>query len=299
MEKLAEKIKKEKVLVSDGAWGTMLFAKGLKHGECPESWNYTHRDDVKCIALDYIEAGAQLVKTNSFGANVFKLKNYQLEDKIVEINTLAAGNSREAVSDLAYVLGSVGPTGKFLMMGEVTFDELYESFKNQCIGLEEGGADAILIETISDLEETLCAVKAAKENTTCLVICTMTFEKGQNGEFHTMFGISPEAMVNALKEAGADMIGANCGNGFEGMIQITKEIRKIDSEIPVVIHANAGLPVYSDGKTIYPETPEDMAKLLPQLIDAGANIIGGCCGTSPAHIKAMANALKQKKFSIK
>jgi 5-methyltetrahydrofolate--homocysteine methyltransferase len=169
-------------------------------------------------------------------------------------------------------------------MEEVTEDELYQAFKDQAVALEAGGADAIVIETMTDLEEARIATKASKENTNCEVICTMTFDKTLNGEYRTMMGISPSEMVETLINSGASVIGANCGNGIADMIGIVKEIRQVNAKIPVLIHANAGMPHYCDGETTFPESPEDMAGRVKEIIEAGANIIGGCCGTTPDHI---------------
>jgi 5-methyltetrahydrofolate--homocysteine methyltransferase len=284
MGKLIQKIAKGKVLVSDGAWGTFLQKKGLTPGECPEVWNITRPDDVLDIAQSYIDAGADMIETNSFGGNRYKLKNYGLEHRVFELNKAAAEISRKAAGTDHLVLGSVGPTGKLLLMEEVTEDELYNAFKEQSEALEAGGADAIVIETMTDLEEARIAVKAAKENTACEVICTMTFDKILSGEFRTMMGISPTEMTEVLVEAGASVIGANCGNGIADMIGIVKEIRQVNSSIPILIHANAGLPHYCDGETTFPESPTDMASRVKEIIAAGATIIGGCCGTTPDHI---------------
>lgn len=283
MGKILEKIQQGKILVSDGAWGTFLQQKGLKTGECPEEWNLTHSDEVLDIARSYIEAGADMVETNSFGGTRFKLEKFGLADKVFELNKAAAEISRIAAGD-KFVLGSVGPTGKILLMGDVTEDELYEAFKEQAMGLEAGGADAIMIETMSDLDEARLAIRAAKENTSCEVFCTMTFEKTVTGEFRSMMGVSPTEMVQTLIDAGAELIGANCGNGIAGMVGIVEEIRKANPDIPILVHANAGMPVYQDGETVFPEKPEEMAALVPKIIAAGANIIGGCCGTTPEHI---------------
>ncbi len=283
MGKIIDQIKQGKTLVSDGAWGTFLQKKGMKPGECPEEWNLTHPDDVFDIAKSYIDAGADMIETNSFGGTVYKVEKYGLADKVFELNKAAAEISKKAAGD-KFVLGSVGPTGKILMMGEVSEEDLYNAFKEQVTGLEAGGADAIMIETMTDLDEARLAIKAAKENTRCEVFCTMTFEKTVNGEFRSMMGIAPTDMVNTLIEAGAELIGANCGNGIADMIGIVEEIRKANPEIPVLVHANAGMPVYKDGETVFPETPDEMAALVPKIISAGANAIGGCCGTTPGHI---------------
>jgi len=292
MRKIIQEIQKGRVLVSDGAWGTFLQKKGLQPGECPEEWNISRADDVFGIAQSYVDAGADMIETNSFGGNYFKLKNYGLESRVFEINKAAAEISRKSAGSDRFVLGSVGPTGKLLIMEEVTEDELYIAFKEQSIALEAGGADAIVIETMTDLEEARIAVKAAKENTSCEVICTMTFDKIIGGEYRTMMGISPTEMTESLVEAGAEIIGANCGNGIADMIGIVKEIRLVNATIPILIHANAGMPHYHDGETTFPESPNDMAARVKEIVEAGANIIGGCCGTTPDHICEVRNVVK-------
>ena len=293
MGKIIDQIKAGKVLVSDGAWGTFLHAKGLKAGECPELWNITHAEEVLDIAKGYIEAGSDMIETNSFGGSRFKLANYGLEDRVFELNKAASEISRRAAGPDKYVLGSIGPTGKILMMGEVSEDDLYNAFKEQSMALEAGGADAIMIETMTDLEEAIQAIKAAKENTKCEVFCTMTFDKTVNNDFRSMMGVSPTDMVNQIIDAGADLIGANCGNGIKDMVSIVKEIRKNNNEIPVLIHANAGMPIYQDGKTVFHETPDEMASVTKELLSAGANIVGGCCGTTPAHISKIVEVVRK------
>ncbi|MEI7502495.1 MAG: homocysteine S-methyltransferase family protein [Paludibacter sp.] len=289
---LLQLISEGKTLISDGAWGTFLQAKGLKSGECPEEWNITHPDAVLAIAQSYIDAGADTIETNSFGGNKFKLEGFGLENEVYTLNRKAAELSRQAAGEDKYVLGSIGPTGVILMMGELSEDDVYEAFKEQAIALYDGGADALVIETMTALDEAIIAVKACRENTPCEVICTMTFDYLQTGEYRTMMGVSPAEMVLALKEAGAHVVGANCSNGIEGMINITKEIRLADKNIPILIHANAGLPIFQDGKTIFPETPEMMAVFAKQLANVGANIIGGCCGTTPEHISKLVEVLR-------
>ncbi|MDP4208635.1 MAG: homocysteine S-methyltransferase family protein [Bacteroidota bacterium] len=288
MSNLLQKIKSGKILVSDGAWGTFLQKKGLQPGECPELWNIEHSPEVLDIAQSYVDAGADMIETNSFGANRFKLEHFGLSDRAFELNKAAAEISRKAAGPDRFVIGSVGPTGKILMMGDVTEEELYEAFKEQVQGLEAGGADAIVIETMSDLDEARIAIRAARENTQCEVMCTMTFAATPSGEYFTMMGVSPSQMVHELLDAGATIIGSNCGNGIAGMLHVVKEIRGVNPDIPVFIQANAGAPIYQNGETTFPETPVEMGAFVSQLIEAGANIIGGCCGTTPEHIREIA-----------
>jgi 5-methyltetrahydrofolate--homocysteine methyltransferase len=288
---ILDELKLGKVLLSDGAWGTFLQSKGLDPGECPEMWNITHRKDVKDIAEAYLIAGCDIIETNSFGGSRIKLSQYGFGDRVMEINQAAASISREIAGTDKHVAGSVGPTGKMLLMGDVTEEELYENFKEQSIALDKGGADIIIIETMTDLIEASLAVKAARENTKCTVIVTMTFSRDMKGEFFTMMGVSPAEMVISMKEAGAQIVGTNCGNGIRDMISIVSAIRAVDTNIPVIVQANAGLPEYIDGKTVFRESPEMMASFIPDLLNEGVNIIGGCCGTTPEHIREMGRAL--------
>ncbi|MDD2598422.1 MAG: homocysteine S-methyltransferase family protein [Kiritimatiellae bacterium] len=294
-QKLVDAVKGGRVLISDGAWGTFLQKKGLKPGECPELWSAERPAEVKEIARSYFAAGADMVQSNTFGASSFKLEHYNLETRAAELNTAAACLSAEAAVEAGgerWVIASVGPTGKMLLMGDVTEEELYAAFKEQVIALEKGGADAICVETMSALDEATLAVKAAKENTGCEVIATFTFEKTVHNNYRTMMGVSPEQAAAEMIAAGADIIGTNCGNGMERMVEIVKAMRSVAPEVPILVHANAGLPKNVDGVDQFPETPEDMARQVSGLIAAGANIIGGCCGTTPAHIQALKGALR-------
>lgn len=290
--KISEAVADGRTLVSDGAWGTFLQEKGLKPGECPELWCVERPDDVREIARSYFDAGADMVQTNSFGGSSFKLKHYGLADRAAEINEAAARISREAAGPERWVIGSVGPSGMILMMEDCTPEELYAAFREQAMALEKGGADAICIETLTDLEEAEQAITAAKENTSCEVICTYTFEKTVQGDYKTMMGVSPTQAAEAALGAGADIVGTNCGNGMERMVDIVREIRRAAPAAPILLHANAGLPRNVDGKDVFPETPRDMARWVGPVVEAGANIVGGCCGTTPAHIAALKAALK-------
>ncbi|HMN24298.1 MAG TPA: homocysteine S-methyltransferase family protein [Ignavibacteriaceae bacterium] len=292
MNKISELLKVGKLLTSDGAWGTYLFNKGLQTGSCPEEWNLTNDKAVLEIAQSYILAGADIISTNSFGANKFKLMQDYLEDKLSEICKSAAIISRTAAGADKIVAASIGQTGKFLIMGDVTKEELYNSFKQQAIAFQNGGADAVCVETFYDLDEAEQAIKAVKENTSLEIICTFTFDKTAAG-FNSLTGITPQQMTEKLIEFGADIIGANCGAGFEDMIDIVKKIREASAQIPIMIQANAGLPVIENNKLIYSETPEKIKEIIPKIIDAGVNIIGGCCGTTPDHIKVISEIIKE------
>jgi len=292
MHKITDEINKGRILTSDGAWGTYLFKKGLATGTCPEEWNLTHYEDVFDIAKSYILAGSDIISTNSFGSNYFKLMQYNLQEKLSEICQTSAEISRKAAGNDKMVMASIGPTGKFLIMGDVTEEELYDTFKMQSVAFEKGGADAVCIETFYALDEAEQAIKAVKENTSLEVICTFTFDKSGD-EFKTLMGVSPEQMTESLINYGADIIGANCGFGYEDMPKIVHSIRSISKSIPIIIQANAGLPVFENDQLIYSETPEKIRTIIPKIIEAGANIIGGCCGTTPEHIKVISKIVNE------
>ncbi len=285
--RIIDALKKGRILVADGAWGTALQARGLTGGECPELWNVEHPEIVLEVARSYIEAGSNLIETNTFGGNRYKLEYYGLGDRVAELNREGVRLSREAAGEDNWVIASIGPTGKMTVMGDVTEEDFYRVFKEQAVALEEGGADAAVIETMSALDEALAAVRAVKENTSLEIISTFTYEPTVQGDFKTMMGLGPKEAAMETVKAGADIVGANCGKGYEGMTKIIEEIRSVLPDIPIIIQANAGLPELVDGVSVFPATPGEMAEQNPYWIDAGVNIIGGCCGTTDAHIRAI------------
>ncbi len=287
---LLERLRREGPLVSDGATGTFLQQHGLEPGGCPEEFNASHPEVVKEMARAYFEAGSDLVLTNSFGGSVFMQKKYGYEGRVFEFNKLAAQHARSQAPDGCYVMGSVGPTGEFLEpLGPVSASEMYEAFVQQIEALAEGGADGVVVETMTAIEEATLAIRAALENTDLLVIATMVFDKGPRG-FFTMMGVTPERAAQELREAGAHVVGTNCGNGIDNMVEVANAMRQ-ETDGYLLVHSNAGIPTMKAGQIIYPESPEYMAERFKQLADIGVDIIGGCCGTGPEHIRALVQAL--------
>ena len=291
---LLERLSQGDFLISDGATGTYLQQHGLEPGGCPEEFNATHPEVVRGMAKAYFDAGSELVLTNSFGGSSFMQKKYGFGDRVSEFDRLAAEHARSQAPAGCYVLGSVGPTGEFLEpLGEVSESEMYDAFVEQITALEEGGADGVVIETMTAVEESAVAIKAARENTGLTVIATMTFDKGPRG-FFTMMGVTPERGVKELQDAGADIVGANCGNGVDVMVELARELRSATDGY-LLIHSNAGIPAIKGGQIVYPETPAYMAERFETLVrDVGVNIVGGCCGTAPDHIRALVNTLRRK-----
>lgn len=288
---LLERLANGDLIVSDGATATYLQSQGLEPGGCPEEFNASHPDVVSDMAKAYFDAGSDMVLTNSFGGNRFMLKKYGHGDRVHELNRLAAEHARSQAPPGRFVAGSVGPTGELLEpLGEVNEGEILEAFGDQMAALAEGGADAILIETKFAIEEASLAVIAARENTTLPVMATMTFDKGPRG-FFTMMGVTPQQAADGLREAGADVVGVNCGNGIDVMIELATEMRKATDGY-LIVHSNAGIPAIKNGEIVYPETPEFMAERFKILADMGVNIIGGCCGTNPDHIRSLAKAVR-------
>ena len=286
---IADLIKAGPVL-TDGAWGTQMQARGLGIGEFPDLWNLTHPDEVLAVAQSYVDAGSRVILTNTFGANRIRLAETDMLDRVVDINREGARLSRQAAGDQASVFASIGPSGKMLIAGDITPEELFEAFAEQARALAAGGASAILIETMSDVEETKLAIEAAKQ-TGLPVIASMVFDSGKDKD-RTMMGATPEQIAEGLAGAGADVVGANCGLGIEFFAPICKRLRSA-SGLPVWIKPNAGMPELVGTETVYQTTAQTFASQVPALIEAGADFVGGCCGSTPDFVRAMAAFLRR------
>jgi len=282
-----DRIRQGEVLVADGAMGTMLFQRGLKPTDCPESVSLTRPDLLEEIATAYLEAGADIVQTNTFGGSPLKLAKYGLDDKTEMINRSAVDAVREAVDGLAYVSASVGPSGRILApYGDIEPNAVWESFRRQIKTLVDAGADIICVETMTDIAEARLAIQATRSvSPTIPIMATMTYDETPRG-FYTIMGIDIPTAVRELTLAGADLVGSNCGYGIEKMVQVARAYRAC-SRMPLVIQSNAGLPVMEDGRPVYREAPEFMAEKGKELVAIGVSVIGGCCGTTPAHIAAI------------
>ena len=275
--------------VSDGAWGTQLDLLGCPAGYCREEWNLSHPELVLKVAASYVAAGSNVILSNTFSANPFTLAKHNLADKVEALNCAGAQISKQAAGDKAWVFASVGPSGKMLMMDEVTEDELFQAYSIQAKALKAGGADAIVCETFADLQEMLVAVRAVKA-VGLPVVASMTFDTGP--DLKTMMGVAAGDAAEALSKAGADAIGCNCGVGIDGYIKVAGTMRQ-HTDLPIWVKPNAGLPEVQGGKTIYREGPEGFASKIHLLLKAGANFVGGCCGTTPGHISNVAAAVKK------
>jgi 5-methyltetrahydrofolate--homocysteine methyltransferase len=295
------RLKRGETLVFDGAMGTMLFAAGLTDGACPELWNATHPDVVRGIHRGYFEAGSDFVETNTFGGTRLKLTAYGLQDRTRELNVLGAKLAREVCPPGGLVAGSIGPTGhlpdRFAPLGDVSEQTLTDNFREQAEALAEGGVDLFAIETMMYPEEAFLAIRAAKEAAGLPVMCTMFFQfERDKGRDRTMWGTSPEEAAKVLLEAGADVVGMNCGDGGpERAAAIVRAMRSV-TDAALIVYPNAGLPiVHKDGRTTYELSPEEMVRGYPAILEAGANIVGGCCGTTPAHLALISGLVKARR----
>ena len=287
MQPLLERLAARDVLVGDGAMGTMLFQRGLPAGEPPEAMTLRRPEVLEEIARLYLEAGAEVLETNTFGGSPLKLALHGLDGQTEAINRGAVDRVRAVAAGRAYVAGSCGPCGRLLEpYGDTSPDAVFQSFGRQIRVLAGAGVDCVVVETMTDLTEAQLAVRAAKEVApTTPVIATMTFDPTPRGYF-TIMGVNVAAATAGLTAAGADAVGSNCGNGIEHMVAIAREFRR-HTQGPLVIQANAGLPRIVGGQTVYDETPEFMADRARELLAMGVSIMGGCCGTTPAHVAAL------------
>ena len=288
LETLRQRLSVKGVLVTDGATGTMLQAAGLTEGTAPESWNLTHPEKILDLHRAYLEAGAQIILTNSFGGSRFRLGKKGLEDKVREVNRAAATLAKEAAGQEAFVAGSIGPSGELMKpLGILSYPVAMEAFTEQAEALAEGGADAILVETMSDLNEAKAAIEGAKRATDLPILCTMSFDTQR----HTMMGVSPRQAVKGLWPLGPVAVGGNCGHTLDDMEEVLRQMRAAVPEATLMAKPNAGLPRLVDGQAVYDVTPQVMAEYALRYAELGAKIVGGCCGSTPAHIKAIAAAL--------
>ncbi|MBI2924778.1 MAG: homocysteine S-methyltransferase family protein [Verrucomicrobia bacterium] len=277
-------------IITDGAWGTELQKRGLQVGEFPDAWNLFHPERVTEVARAYVDAGSQIILTNTFGANRLRLDDAELAGKVVPINRKGVQISRRAADGRAYVFAAIGPSGKLLLGGDLSLDELRAAFDEQAEALADAGADALVVETMAELAEAETAVKAARATGLPVVAC-MVFDSGKNKD-RTMMGTTPEEAAQALTAAGADVIGANCGVGIESIVAVCQRLRAA-TDRPIWIKPNAGLPELSDGQPVYRTTPAAFASHVPALLAAGASFVGGCCGTSPAFIEALEQKIEE------
>ncbi|HXX64959.1 MAG TPA: homocysteine S-methyltransferase family protein [Bacteroidota bacterium] len=282
-----ERLRAPGPMVGDGALGTMLQQRGLKPGQCPEKLNLDRPEVLEDVARLYVEAGADIVETNTFGGTPLKLAQYGLEARTQEINARAVAAVRKAAGGKVYVSGSCGPCGKMLEpYGDTPAEVIFDAFCTQIRSLAAEGVDLLCIETMTDLSEASLAIQAAKSVAPALPVCaTMTFDPTPRG-FFTIMGVSIPQAVEGLSKGGADVVGSNCGNGIDAMVRIAEEFIR-HARLPLIIQSNAGIPKLIEGTAMYPEGPDFMAEKSRILADHGVKIIGGCCGTTPAHIAAI------------
>jgi 5-methyltetrahydrofolate--homocysteine methyltransferase len=283
-----------RILVLDGAMGTELQRTGLQAGDSGELWNLEHPDRVEAIHRAYVEAGSDAILTNTFGANPWVLGRYGLAERLHEINRTAAAVARTAVPADRFVLGDIGPFGGFLApLGDVSVEAWREACRRQASALLEGGADGIIVETMSALEEAATAVEAAREVGAPVVVASMAFDRLPNGTMRTMMGLTPEKACRALVDAGADVVGANCGTkmAVDDFATLAAAFSAAVAA-PIVIQPNAGQPHIEAGHIVYHLAPAAFAEAMRHVLAAGAAIVGGCCGTTPAHIAALAGLVR-------
>ncbi|MBI2162052.1 MAG: homocysteine S-methyltransferase family protein [Candidatus Rokubacteria bacterium] len=296
---ILERIRAGETLVFDGGYGTMLFAAGLANGACPELWNDTHADVVRGIHRAYFAAGSQIVETNTFGGTRLKLDEYKIGDRTRELNEQGARLAREAAPGGGYIAGSIGPTSRlprdYALDAGVTDEEYAATFREQAEALAAGGVDLFAVETMMFPQEATAAVRACKQVADLPVMATMFFQfEEAHDRDRTMWGESPAEVAKNLLAAGADVVGMNCGRGPDRAIVIVREMRQV-TDAPLVAYPNAGLPVTRGDTVTYELGPETMAREYPALLEAGADIVGACCGSNPEHIRRIAEVVRSRK----
>ena len=297
MKKSLHEAIREKILLGDGAMGTQLQQAGLEPGGCGEAWNIEHPDRVLAIQKKYVEAGSDCLITNTFGGSGIMLKRHEHGGEVESINQAGARIAREAFGGReGYMIGDIGPFGGLMEpYGEVTEESVRDAFREQAMALVSGGVDAIIIETQTSLEELGLGLRAAREAGAPCVIGSMAYDVTFDGEeIRTMMGIGPEDAAEFMAENGADVIALNCGSGVDvaWAARAVERYRRI-SDLPTMAQPNAGLPELVDMEVVYRQTPEEMTAELSALISAGANIVGGCCGSSPAHLRLFRKLLDE------
>jgi 5-methyltetrahydrofolate--homocysteine methyltransferase len=274
---------KKRVVLFDGGMGSTLVSLGLPEGECPESWNLAHPEVIRDIHRKYLEAGADIIETNTFGANQLRLVSFGYDNRVEEINARAVKIAKEVCPEDKFVAGDIGPCGGFLKpVGKVSIEELEESFLEQAKALSQAGVDLFFIETMYDLREALTAIKAIKNVSDLPIFVSMTFDKKPKGYF-TIMGNTISECASELRKAGADVIGANCTLGSKEMIGLIEELRK-HTDLPIIAQPNAGKPEFVQNKLTYPQDSKSFVEDMMKIIKAGANFVGGCCGTTPEFI---------------
>lgn len=286
---LIEKLVAGGPVLLDGAWGTELAARGLSGADSPDFWNLQHPERVEEVARAYVDAGSRIILTNTFRANRIAQAEHPERSRIAEVNRAGVEISKRAAAGRARVFASMGPSGKLLLTGAVDAASLCGAFEEQARALADAGPDAIVIETMSDLEEAGHAIRAARGTGLPVVAC-MVYDSGRQKD-RTMMGKTPEETAKALGELGADVIGANCGSGVARYVSICRRLAGA-TDLPIWIKPNAGIPEIVAGQVVYRTTPEEFAAQLDALVDAGAHFIGGCCGTTPAFVEALQTRLE-------
>lgn len=297
MKKLLQDAVLERPLLGDGAMGTQLMLAGLEQGNCGEAWNLIHPDRVMAIQRRYVEAGSECLITNTFGGSRIMLNRHGQSGNVSQLNKAGVAIAREAFGDRdGYVLGDIGPFGGLMQpFGEFTQDQVREAFDEQAAALVEAGADAIIIETQTSLEELVLGIEAAKKAGAPCIIGSMAYDVTLDGStFRTMMGIDPERAAEFMEENGVHVVALNCGTGMDmERARVAVERYKSVTSLPVMVQPNGGKPRLENMKVIYDETPEQMVKGLVPLLEAGANVVGACCGSTPDHIRAFRMAMDE------